>query len=449
MTLNKYKVDVDELMAENDVVGLIDALEHEDFIVRKEATRALKYVGDQRAVPALIKSLEYEDWHSKFSVLSTVRANAAEALGKLQSKKAVLPLIERLEDSDAEVRWKAAEALGKIGDEESLEPLIYALSDTDGDVRKHAARALGELDDEMAVDALIEALSDRDWPVRKNAATSLGRIGDERALKPLLNALNDDDIDVRRHAIGALVKMKSKAVKPLLKKLYDTDWQTRAIAAESLGRIGNKKAVQPLIKALGDRRFRDENRYVRGKAAEALGRIGDKSAVKYLEGALDEKYIFVRKRAQEALDLIELAPELDHFENDDFCFDYPLFWDLEDIYKWEKLVIGYWPSKSIKFSINRKSDAEDVTVGEFADIITEVFQEQHIEKVFKSEDNIAGSRAFKIVGDNYNLDPPKRTTVIVFKKYDDLYYFWFTGNIKDMDEASKYMKILMNSFHIK
>lgn len=449
MALNKYKVDVDELMAEKDVLGLIDALEHEDFIVRKEATRALKYVGDQRAVPALIKSLEYEDWHSKFSVLGTVRANAAEALGKIQSRDAVIPLIERLDDSDSEVRWKAAEALGRIGDDEALEPLIYTLNDTDGDVRKQAARALGELDDPIAVDALIEALSDRDWPVRKNAATSLGRIGDERALKPLLKTLDDKDIDVRRHAIGALVKMKSKAVKPLLKKLYDTDWQTRAIAAESLGRIGNKKAVEPLIKALSDRRFRDENRYVRGKAAEALGRIGDKTAVKYLEKALDEKYIFVRKRAQEALDLIELAPDLDHFENEEFCFDYPLFWDLDDVYKWEKLLIGYWPSKSLKFSINRKSDAEDVTVGEFADIIAEVFHEQHIEKVFKTEDHIAGSRAFKVVGDNYKFDPAKRTTVIVFKKYDNLYYFWFTGNIRDMDEASKYMKIMINSFHIK
>lgn len=449
MGLNRYKVDVDELMAENDVQGLIDALEHEDFIVRKEATRALKYMGDQRAVPALIKSMEYEDWHSKFSVLSTVRANAAEALGKIQSREAVIPLIERLEDSDAEVRWKAAEALGRIGEDESLEPLIYALNDSDGDVRKQAARALGELDDPMAVDALIEALSDRDWPVRKNAATSLGRIGDERALKPLLNALDDKDIDVRRHAIGALVKMKSKAVKPLLKKLYDPDWQTRAIAAESLGRIGSKKAVEPLIKALSDRRYRDENRYVRGKAAEALGRIGDKVAVKYLEKALDEKYIFVRKRAQEALDLIELAPELDHFENDEFCFDYPLFWDLDNVDKWEKLLIGYWPSKSVKFSINRKSDAEDVTVGEFTDIISEVFHEQNIEKVFKTEDNIAGSRAFRIVGDNYMFDPAKRTTVIVFKKYGDLYYFWFTGNIEDMDEASKYMKIMINSFHIK
>ena len=99
MALNKYKVDVDELMAENDVPGLVDALEHEDFIVRKEATRALKYVGDKRAEDALIKSLEYEDWHSKFSVLSTVRANAAEALGKMESRKAVEPLILCLERS--------------------------------------------------------------------------------------------------------------------------------------------------------------------------------------------------------------------------------------------------------------------------------------------------------------------------------------------------------------
>lgn len=449
MALNKYKVDVDQLMAENDVDGLIDALGHEDFIVRKEATRALKYVGDERAVPALIRSMEYEDWNSKFSVLGTVRANAAEALGKLQSLDAVEPLIERLDDPDTEVRWKAAEALGKIGETTALEPLIYTLNDPDGDVRKQAAKSLGELGDPDGIEALIEALKDRDWPVRKNAATALGRIGDERALKPLLNALDDDDIDVRRHAIGALVKMKSHAVKPLLKRLQDPDWQTRAIAAEALGRTGSKKAVNPLIKALSDRKLRDDNRYVRGKAAEALGRIGDKNATKYLEAALDEKYIFVRKRAQEALDLIELAPELNHFENNEFCFDFPLFWDLEDIYKWEKLVIGYWPSKTVKFSINRKSNAEDITVGEFADIIAEVFEEQHIEKVFKSEYTVAGARAFRVIGDNYNFNPAKRTIVTVFKKYNDLYYFWFTGNMEDMDEASKYMKILINSFHIK
>lgn len=449
MALKEYKVDVDELMAEKDVPGLIDALEHEDFIVRKEASRALKYVGDKRAEDALIKSLEYEEWHSKFSVLSSVRANAAEALGKIESRKAVQPLILRLEDPDIEVRWKAAEALGKIADDEALEPLIYALNDDDGDVRKQAARALGELENVEAVDTLILALEDIDWPVRKNAATALGKIGDERALKPLLNSLNDDDIDVRRHAIAALVKMKKHAVKPLLKKLYDPDWQTRAIAAEALGRIGSKKALKPLIKALSNNKMRDENRYVRGKAAEALGRIGDKSAVKYLEEALDENYIFVRKRAQEALDLIELAPELDHFENDEFYFDFPQFWDIEEIYRMDKLLIGYWPGKTLKFSINRKSNAEDLTVKEFADIIVEVFHEQHHEKIFQSEYNVAGSRAIRIIGDNYKANPSQRTIVTVFKKYSDLYYFWFKGNREDMEESSRYKRIFVNSFQIK
>ncbi|HSO26383.1 MAG TPA: HEAT repeat domain-containing protein [Methanobacteriaceae archaeon] len=449
MALNKYKVDIDELMAENDVPGLVDALEHEDFIVRKEATRALKYVGDRRAEDALIKSLEYEDWHSKFSVLSTVRANAAEALGKMESRKAVDALIFCLKDPDIEVRWKAAEALGRIGDDEALEPLIDALNDSDGDVRKHSAKALGELDNIEAIDALIPALEDIDWPVRKNAATALGKIGDERALKPLLKSLKDDDIDVRRHSIAALVKMKNHAVKPLLEKLYDPDWQTRAIAAEALGRIGSKKALKPLIKALSNNKMRDDNRYVRGKAAEALGRIGDKRAVKYLEAALEEHYIFVRKRAQEALDLIELTPELNHFENDEFYFDFPQIWDIEEIYKLEKLVIGYWPGKTLKFSINRKSNAEDLTVKEFADIIVEVFHEQHNEKIFQSEDNVAGSRAIRIVGDNYQANPSQRTVVTVFKKYDDLYYFWFKGNRGDMEDSSKYKRIMMNSFQIK
>ena len=448
MAFNEYKPDVDDLMAKKDVEGLIKALNNEDYIVRKEASSALKYVGDQRAVDALIKSLEYENWHSKFSVLISVRANSAEALGKIGSKKAVPFLIESLHDNDVEVRWKSAEALGRIGDKSAVEPLIFLLEDSDGDVRKHTARALGDLGDERAVDPLIDSLQDIDWPVRKNAATALGRIGDERALKPLLNALQDDDIDVRRHAIGALVKMKKHAVKPLLKKLNDMDWQTRAITAEALGRIGDKKAVLPLAKALSDRKMRDDNRYVRGKAAEALGRIGDKRAVEYLEKALDEKYIFVRKRAQEALNLIELTPELEHFENEEFCFDFPLFWDVENIYKWEKLIIGYWPAKSLKFSINRKINAEDITAEEFADVITEVFEEQNAEKISKSEVPIAGARGFKIIGDTTD-HKSKRTLVYVFKKYDDLFYFWFSGKGKDMSESYKYIEIMINSFHLK
>ncbi|MCK9152172.1 HEAT repeat domain-containing protein [Methanobacterium alcaliphilum] len=444
---NEYRPDVDELAAKKDVEGLIKALENEDFIIRKESAHALKNVGDLRAVDALIKSLEYDDWQAKYSVLSSVRANSAEALGKIGSKKGTLPLIEALEDPDSEVRWKAAEALGNIGDRTAVDSLILALSDKDSDVRKHAARSLGDLEDNKALYPLIDALNDVDWPVRKNAVTALGKIGDEDSLKFILKALDDNDIDVRRHAIGALVKMKKTAVKPLLDKLNSFDWQTRAIAAEALGRIGDRKAVMPLSEVLSGHKKRDENRYVRGKAAEALGRIGDKKAIKYLESALDEKYIFVRKRAQEALNLIELTPELDHFENEEFCFDFPLFWDVENIYKYEKLIIGYWPSKSFKFSINRKKNVDDITAEDFADVIADVFEDQDADKISKSEVSIANSNGFRVIGDNLTLS--QRTLVFVFKKYGDLFYFWFSGNPKDMNESYKYIEILINSFHLR
>jgi predicted esterase len=55
----------------------------------------------------------------------------------------------------------------------------------------------------------------------------------------------------------------------------------RVFAADVLGEFGDKSAVQPLSKALGDR-----DSAVRGAAAEALGRLGDPAAVPALLGAV-------------------------------------------------------------------------------------------------------------------------------------------------------------------
>jgi HEAT repeat protein len=49
--------------------------------------------------------------------------------------------------------------------------------------------------------------------VRRLAAESLGRIGNERAVEPLTQALNDEDRKVRREAKKALKKLQ-KALQP-------------------------------------------------------------------------------------------------------------------------------------------------------------------------------------------------------------------------------------------
>ncbi len=72
------------------------------------------------------------------------------------------------------------------------------------------------------------------------------------------------------------------------------------LSAPSLGKIGDKRAVDPLIKAL-----RDSNEDVREDAAEALGEIGDPRAVNILSELVHDEDKIVRKRAKEALEKIK------------------------------------------------------------------------------------------------------------------------------------------------
>ena len=88
--------DIDELEEQKDVEGLILALKNEDYLVRKDAAIALKRIGDERAVEALIEALKYESWEDDYTVLIAVREHAAEALGTIGDKKAVKPLIRAL-----------------------------------------------------------------------------------------------------------------------------------------------------------------------------------------------------------------------------------------------------------------------------------------------------------------------------------------------------------------
>jgi hypothetical protein len=79
--------------------------------------------------------------------------------------------------------------------------------------------------------------------------------------------------------------------------LEDASYKVRLQAALLLGKLGDRGAVAPLIKALGD-----ENRTVRGMAAQSLGRLGATEAAAPLRGLLQrERDSFVRVQAEKAL----------------------------------------------------------------------------------------------------------------------------------------------------
>ncbi len=200
--------------------------------------------------------------------------------------------LEMLQHMDERIREAAAETLLEESDFLAVESLMAALQDRSEYVREIAARTLGKIGDARAVTALIMALDDESVSVRRAAVEALERIGDKRALDHLVTALRDKTWIVRGAAARALDKLDpnwpqseaaQKQVPYFIAELQDENRSVRWWAAETLGNIGDPRALSPIITSLEQ----DKDKDVRRAAARALGKIGEANAVraKFAHGA--------------------------------------------------------------------------------------------------------------------------------------------------------------------
>jgi len=85
------------------------------------------------------------------------------------------------------------------------------LDDKDGFFRGFVCETLGDLGDRRAVEPLLDKLNDSDYWVRKAACQALGDLGDKRAVEPLRRlAENDSHKEVRFAAKSALERLESE-----------------------------------------------------------------------------------------------------------------------------------------------------------------------------------------------------------------------------------------------
>ena len=182
---------------------LINLLEDTDFGVRQGAIFVLGEVRASQALEVISKVLANQSGERV-----EVRQEAATALGKIGSPTARPGLINALEsDGDWQVRAAAAEALGQIGGHQVIPSLLCALGD-DMRVICGAAKALGMVEAREAIDPLIDLLGHAEPGVRQEAATALGNIGSVKAISALLERIRmDDDPGVRHNAADALIQI--------------------------------------------------------------------------------------------------------------------------------------------------------------------------------------------------------------------------------------------------
>jgi HEAT repeat protein len=134
-------------------------------------------------------------------------------------------------------------------------------------------------------DESLRKFEAEDLPTRLEGIAAMGQIDkkdEPRALAYLLSAANDPNMSVRAKAIDTLGQMRAtEATTALVQRLFmrDTDDFTRRRILASLGRIGDKRAVDPLLDFAGGRAAVE----TRAGAIYAIGEIGDREAVPALE----------------------------------------------------------------------------------------------------------------------------------------------------------------------
>jgi TonB family protein len=132
------------------------------------------------------------------------RRAAAEELGGMRNRDAVLPLIAALADKNAMVREAAAFALGQTTDGRAVAPLTKALADKDVTVRASIVFALGMIGERKSGKTLSKLCDDASAMVRAAAATALGVMQDDEGVDELIEMLTDPSFDVRYDATWAL-----------------------------------------------------------------------------------------------------------------------------------------------------------------------------------------------------------------------------------------------------
>jgi HEAT repeat protein len=281
------------------ITPLLDALKAADSSVRIDAAEALGCLQDHNSLPLLLDLLKQDAY-------PLVRAKAAEVLGEFAVAEAMPALLAGLRNDNALlVRRQCALALAQTDRAQVVQGLLLDLKDRDATLRWRAAEALAYLKEHSALPLLLDLLrTDEVAGVRWRVAEALAQFHHDHTLPALRQALaQDPDLNVRSRAAEALGYFPASSSLEALQHALKNDKfpAVRWRAAEALGRQHDARALPSLLDALR----KDMDNAVRWSAAEALGKLRDKSALPLLLGSLREDFdVSVRWSAAEALGFI-------------------------------------------------------------------------------------------------------------------------------------------------
>ncbi len=131
-----------------------------------------------------------------------------------------------------------------------LRGILSELRDINKDKRRTAVMKLGMMGGEEAIRALIRTLENEyeDLIVRARAALMLGKLGDTRAVGPLIKALDAPGFQTPLFAVQSLGELgDTRAIEPLLVVLENSKDKLHEAALAALERLGYRANVSVAV----------------------------------------------------------------------------------------------------------------------------------------------------------------------------------------------------------
>ncbi|MBN2406868.1 MAG: HEAT repeat domain-containing protein [Elusimicrobia bacterium] len=250
------------------VEGLMTAAKNDSSdMVKRVVLRSLGHIGDIRALPVILSSIETGSVGVKIEAMQAavnfstssvknaimiqadspnpmVRQKAVAFLGRVQPNDngIIKIIIEKLSDISEGVRVSACAVVGSKKTQQAIEPLSKIIREDGADiVRKHAAMALGDIGGKKAQEVLVEALSDTSPMVRITAAQELALNGSRAGLNEAMEGIKSPEAWIRVAACEVIGETGDTSAKILLEQAtQDIDRRVQKAAQNALMKMSER-----------------------------------------------------------------------------------------------------------------------------------------------------------------------------------------------------------------
>lgn len=209
----------------------------------------------------------------------------------------IISLLSELLDSDIEIDERVFEEFVQFFDKNAIAPLVKFLGELKTIyARKAVINALIILG-RKDIPALSIGLDDQRWYVVRNIIYILRKIGDKSAVEHLLKTVRHGDVRVRKEVIKALGELgRREVIQTLRESLNDPDVQVRIASARSFGNIGSEAAKKIILEKISDKIFKGKNFEEKKEFYEVLSAWKDAEVFDFLIRVLKKRYFLGRTK---------------------------------------------------------------------------------------------------------------------------------------------------------